>query len=83
MTKASVSQIREQFDLVVANIDPKTIEEMRVPLMERVAAGGTLILSGVLDGEVDLLKQLFPDGSFTLMEISQEEGWACVVLKRT
>jgi len=82
MRKATISQIGEQFDLVVTNIDAKTIEEMRVSLMERVVAGGTLILSGVLDGDVGLLKKLFPDGSFTLVEISQEEGWACVVLKR-
>jgi ribosomal protein L11 methyltransferase len=83
MKKATISQIGEQFDLVVANIDAKTIEEMRFFLMDRVVAGGTLILSGVLDGEVDLLRKLFTDGSFALMEVSQEDGWACVVLKRT
>ena len=82
MRKATIFQIGEQFDLVVANIDAKTIEEMRFFLMDRVAAGGTLILSGVLDGEVDLLRKLFTDGSFALMEVSQEDGWACVVLKR-
>jgi len=82
MRTATISQIEEQFDLVVANIDAKTIEEMQFSLIDRVATGGTLILSGVLDGEVDLLKRLFPYGSFTLMEVSQEEGWACVVFKR-
>lgn len=79
--KATISQIGERFDLVVANIDAKTIEEMRFFLMDRVEAGGALILSGVLDGEVDLLRKLFTDGSFALMEVSQEDGWACVVLK--
>ncbi len=82
MRKATSSQIGEQFDLVVANIDAKTIEEMRFSLMDRVAAGGALILSGVLDGEVDLLRKLFTNGSFALMEVSQEDGWACVVFKR-
>lgn len=80
--KATISQIGEQFDLVVANIDAKTIEEMRFFLKDRVAAGGTLILSGVLDGEVGVLRKLFTDGSFALMEVSQEDGWACVVLRR-
>ncbi len=79
--KATISQIGERFDLVVANIDAKTIEEMRFFLMDRVEAGGALILSGVLDGEVDLLRKLFTDGPFALMEVSQEDGWACVVLK--
>ncbi len=82
MRRATISQIGEQFDLVVANIDAKTIEEMRFSLMDCVAAGGLLILSGVLDGEVDLLRKLFPDGSFALIEVTQEEGWACVVFTR-
>lgn len=82
MRRATISQIREQFDLVVANIDAKTIEEMRFSLMDRVVTGGTLILSGVLDGQVDRLRKLFPEGSCTLMEVTREEGWACVVLKR-
>ena len=82
MRKATFSQIGEQFDLIVANIDTKTIEEMRFPVMDRVAKGGTLILSGVLEGEVDLMKKLLLDESFTLVEVSQEDGWACVVLKR-
>jgi ribosomal protein L11 methyltransferase len=82
MRRATISQIGEQFDLVVANIDAKTIEEMRLSLVDRVAAGGLLILSGVLDGEVDLLRKLFPDGSFALIEVTQEEGWACVVFTR-
>jgi ribosomal protein L11 methyltransferase len=82
MKRATVSQIGEQFDVVVANIDAKTIEEMRFSLWDRVAAGGTLILSGVLGGQVGLLRELFPDGSFTFMEVTQEKGWACVVFMR-
>jgi ribosomal protein L11 methyltransferase len=83
MRKATVSRIRGQFDVVIANIDAKTIEEMGYQLMDRVAAGGTLILSGFLDGEVDLMKKLFPNGPFTLAEVSLEDDWACLVLKRT
>ncbi|UCD72230.1 MAG: 50S ribosomal protein L11 methyltransferase [Syntrophobacterales bacterium] len=82
LRKATISQIGEQFGVVVVNINAQTIKGMRDHLMERVATGGILILSGVLDGEVDLLKKLFPDGFFTLTEVSREDGWACMVLKR-
>ncbi len=82
MRRATISQIGEQFDLVVANIDTKTIEEMRFPLMDRVAERGTLILSGILEGEVDPLRKLFPEQPFTMVEVSREDGWACVVLQR-
>ncbi len=82
MRKVTISQIGEVFDLIVANIDMKTISEMGGHLMGRVAKRGILILSGVLEGEVDQLRILFPEQSFTLLEVSHEDGWACVVLKR-
>jgi ribosomal protein L11 methyltransferase len=82
MRKTTIAQIGGQFDLIVANIDAKTMVEMKFPLMDRVAVGGTLILSGVLEGEVDLVRKLFPDGPFTVVEVSKEDDWACVVLKR-
>ncbi|MFB0507569.1 MAG: 50S ribosomal protein L11 methyltransferase [Thermodesulfobacteriota bacterium] len=80
--KATISQARGQFDLVVTNIDAKTIEEMSFSLMDRVAAGGILILSGVLGGEAGLLRKLFADGPFALMEVTREKGWACLVFIR-
>ncbi len=80
--RAPISQIGKHFDVVVANIDAKTIEEMRFSLMDRVGAGGALILSGVLGEEVGPLRKLFPDASFALMEVTQENGWACLTFTR-
>jgi ribosomal protein L11 methyltransferase len=82
MRKAPISEIGGRFDLVVANIDAKSIEEMRSPLMDRVAAGGILVLSGFSEREAGPLSKDFRDGSFSLAEVSQENGWACVVLRR-
>lgn len=82
MRKATVSEIGGRFDLVVANIDAKTIKEMRSRLMDRVAAGGILVLSGFSRREAGPLSKDFRDGSFTLAEVAQEKGWACVVLRR-
>lgn len=80
--KTTIAHIREQFDVVVANIDASSIEEMRHQLVDRVLPGGTLILSGFLDEEVDFVRRLFSNGSFAMVEVSIEEGWACVVLKK-
>ena len=80
--KVSISRVRGQFDVVVANLDAKTIEEVKHHLMDRVEVGGALILSGLLDGEVDLVSKLFLKGSFALVEVSVEDGWACMVLDR-
>lgn len=80
--KTTITHIREQFDVVVVNIDASSIEEMRNPLVERVLPGGILILSGFLDEEVDFVTGLFSNGSFALVEVSIEEGWTCVILKK-
>ena len=82
MRKVSISRVRGQFHVVVANIDAKTIGEMRDHLMDRVGVGGALIISGLLDGEIGPVVRLFPQRSFPLAEVSVEDGWACVVLKR-
>ena len=82
MRKVSVSRVGGQFDMVVANIDAKAIDEMRHHLIDRVAARGTLILSGLLDGEGGPMKKLFLKGSFALGEVCLEDGWACVVLNK-
>jgi len=82
MRNAAISQIREQFDVVVANIDAKAIEEMRHHLAGRVAPEGVLILSGLLGGEVDLVRRLFLRWHFAPVEVSMEEDWGCVLLKR-
>jgi ribosomal protein L11 methyltransferase len=79
---AAISQIGEQFDVVVANIDANTIEEMKHHLAGRVAPDGVLILSGLLGGEVELLRRLFLRLYFAPVEVSVEEDWGCVVLKR-
>lgn len=82
LRKATISQLRGYFDVVVVNIDLRTVEEMRDHLRGRVVKDGTLILSGFLDGEVEPVKRHFTDGSFHLREISREDGWACLRLER-
>jgi ribosomal protein L11 methyltransferase len=80
--KATISHIGEQFNVAVANIDASSIEEMRYQLVDRVLPGGTLLLSGLLDGEVDFARRLFSNGPFAPVAVSIEGGWACVVLKK-
>jgi ribosomal protein L11 methyltransferase len=82
MRNAAISQIEGQFDVVVANIDANAIEEMKHNLAGRVAPDGVLILSGLLVEEVELLRRLFLKLYFAPVEVSTEEDWGCVVLKR-
>ncbi len=64
--RASNQDVREipgQFSLVLANIQAWVLKEMATALMERVAPGGTLVLSGVLVGqEHDVAESFRPMG---------------------
>jgi ribosomal protein L11 methyltransferase len=81
--KTSIGHIRRKFDIVVANIDRKSLRRMRIPLLRHLNAQGFLILSGILEGERDWLRQYYlKTGLFQWAKVAQEEGWVCVILKR-
>jgi ribosomal protein L11 methyltransferase len=47
-----VEQVAETFDVVLANIEAKTLVELAPAILSRVAPGGLLVLSGILAPDV-------------------------------
>jgi ribosomal protein L11 methyltransferase len=81
--KMRIGSIRRKLDIVVANIDCKSLKRMRIPLLRRLKAQGFLILSGILEGERDLFRQHYlKTGLFQWAKTAQEEGWVCLTLKK-
>ncbi|MBK6813661.1 MAG: 50S ribosomal protein L11 methyltransferase [Sandaracinaceae bacterium] len=80
---ASTQDVREvpgQFSLVLANIQAWVLKELAEALMERVAPGGTLVLSGVLVGQEHDVA-----GSFTALgepELRYENEWVALTYTR-
>jgi len=68
------------FDLVLANILTNPLKLLAPVLLERVAAGGHLVLSGVLDRQADDLIATYAacDGRVPLSRWRVAEGWACL-----
>ena len=64
----------ERFDVVVANLSAATIAELAPALIARTAAGGILLLSGLLPGQWQHLSSLFGAGS----QIINQDGWLAV-----
>jgi ribosomal protein L11 methyltransferase len=48
----SVGEVTGRFDVVLANIEAKTLVELAPALVARVAPGGLLVLSGILAADV-------------------------------
>ncbi|WP_208028350.1 50S ribosomal protein L11 methyltransferase [Rhabdothermincola sediminis] len=79
---ASLEHVRGVFDLVLANIGASVLVDLAGPLAARVAPGGRLVLSGMLDEQVDQVAaahaDAFPDGA----ERRGRDGWGLMVLCR-
>jgi ribosomal protein L11 methyltransferase len=68
-----------RFDLVVANIQADVLEDLRDPLVARLADGGALILSGLLAPQADPVAATY---GLTRARTTVLEDWAAVVLER-
>jgi ribosomal protein L11 methyltransferase len=73
-----------QFDVVLANILANPLRLLAPMLLARVAAGGALVLSGVLQRQAGELiaSYLQNDAALALDVWAIEDGWACLAGRR-
>jgi ribosomal protein L11 methyltransferase len=81
--KGGIGDLQEKFDVVVANIDLKSLRRMRRPLLNHLKRQGFLILSGILKEEKERIRQYYLEtGHFRSIKEAQEEEWVCLTLKK-
>ena len=68
------------FDLVMANILSGTLIALRGELSSRVAAGGWLVLSGILAEEADWVAEVFSGERLAVLRRRDREGWSALTL---
>ena len=73
------SEPTHSYDLVIANILAEVIIELRDTLLLHLKPGGTLLLTGILESQVDRVMQHY--GSDFEVEHNQQDQWALLVLK--
>jgi len=73
-----------QFDVVLANILANPLRLLAPMLLARVAPGGALVLSGVLQRQADELIAAYAqaDRSLPLLAWASEDGWVCLAGRR-
>lgn len=80
-TSVPISSVNGSFDLVVANILAPTLVEMATELRSAVAAGGRLVVSGVLaDAHGHVLSALEP---MQVERTDELDGWVAVTLRHS
>lgn len=77
----AVSRLKSQFSLVVGNLTAETIIELAGAMEQRVAAGGFIILSGILhDKAATVLRCFMP--RFRLVRRKRAREWVTLLLRR-
>jgi ribosomal protein L11 methyltransferase len=75
-----VEQVTGSYPLVLANIQATVLIPLAQPITERVAAGGMLLLSGILVGQESEVQAAYP--AFTLEAAPVEGEWIALALKK-
>jgi len=76
----SANSIEREYNLVVANIIPDVIVAIAYHLKNRVADGGRLLLSGILENHEERVLEQFTD--FKLIKRVQKNEWVTLLLEK-
>ncbi len=83
LRKGGIGRIRKEFDLIVANIDLKTLWRLRDPMETRLKPEGILILSGILqEDEQKVCNHYLKSRSLNYLETSKDEEWVCLTFQK-
>lgn len=70
------------FDLILANILPNTLIALGPEIRRRLAPGGTIVLSGILNFQVGEVRAAYAALGFRLDRLVKREGWSILTLTR-
>jgi len=83
LRKGSIGSVQKKFDIIIANIDLKSLRRMRMPLLNHLKNRGFLILSGILEKEKERLRECYlKTERLRWIKVTQEGEWACLTFKR-
>ncbi|MCX8119069.1 MAG: 50S ribosomal protein L11 methyltransferase [Desulfobacterota bacterium] len=83
LRRGRIGRVSKKFDLVVANIDFKSLKRMKRPLVNHLRDGGFLILSGILKTEERKIRKPYEDsGLLKWVETDRQREWICLTFQR-
>ena len=77
----TLSDLSEPSDLVLANIEAAVLIPMAPEFSSRLAAGGRLVLSGLLASDVEAVTRAYAGAGFETEARRDEEEWAALRLR--
>ena len=81
--KGSLSVLHGKFDVIVANIDLKSLRKMRNSLLGRLNHRGSLILSGILEKDKERIRKHYLETKLLrCIKETQEGEWVCLTFRK-
>jgi len=81
--KGSIGDLHKKFDVVVANIDLKSLRRMRKPLLNHLKKRGFLILSGILEQEKERIRLHYMETKMLRwIKTTQKGEWICLTFRK-
>jgi ribosomal protein L11 methyltransferase len=81
--KGSIGSLHKKFNVVVANMDLKSLRRMRKPILSHLKKQGYLILSGILEGEREGIRQCYLETSLLQwIQDTQKGEWVCLTFQK-
>lgn len=77
-----VTTIRDEFDIIAANLTAKLLVKLRDHLHAILDQAGYLIISGILDRQKDMIEEHFIPDAFDIVRFVAEQEWISFVLKK-
>ena len=71
-----------KYSVILANINRNILIKYAPSLVDRLLPGGTLLLSGVLIDDQDLVIKTYNDHGLTLQKCLNRDGWICASLTK-
>jgi len=77
--QGEAADVQGSYDVVVANLIADLLAQVRDDLVRLTAPGGTLVLSGLLEGDQDPTRELYTAAGLTCTAADDRNGWHCLV----
>jgi len=78
--RGGLGRIQKRFDIVIANIDFKSLKRLGMPLLRHLNDQGLLIFSGLLREQVDRIRQHYLETkALRFIKVAHQGEWVCLV----
>jgi len=75
-------QIAQPFNLIIANILASVLCEIVDDIYRALISGGTVILSGILNTQKDMVIKIYTSRNFIFYDCIQNDEWATLIMKK-